>query len=142
LTVFAFRLKTVPSIITRGIKMPSSQNNMQDLNAVEKPDFSHSSQMEMNANETTEFLKTLAHSGRLMILCRLAEGSASVGELENLLGIRQAAVSKQLSRLRDEGFVSYEREGRTIIYSLADERARKVIDVLYAVFCGNSENSN
>ena len=122
--------------------MPSNENNMQDLNIAEKPDFPHSSQMEVNANETTEFLKTLAHSGRLMILCRLSEGSASVGELENLLGIRQAAVSKQLSRLRDEGLVSYKRKGRTIIYSLADERARKVIDVLYAVFCNGNEKTD
>ncbi len=88
-----------------------------------------------NAQQTTDFLKSLSHPARLMILCRLAEGAANVGELEKTLSLPQAAVSKQLTRLRNEGLVKCERDGRSIIYSIKDERARKIVDVLYQLFC-------
>ena len=56
------------------------------------------------------FLKAMAHEGRLMILCHLVMGEKSVTELENLLSSRQAAVSQQLARLRIEGIVSFQVE--------------------------------
>jgi len=96
---------------------------------------SQSENMLENANKTTEFLKSLAHPGRLMILCRLAEGPATVGQLEEMLEISQSAVSKQLSRLREEEFVSTMRQGRSIYYSLADDRARVLVGTLYELFC-------
>ena len=94
------------------------------------------SQMLESARLTTDFLKSLAHEGRLVILCRLGEGPATVGELEELLGIRQAAVSQQLARLRMEGLVAPVRDGRSIRYSIADEKARRVVRLLYDLFCG------
>ncbi|MCB1459724.1 MAG: winged helix-turn-helix transcriptional regulator [Nitratireductor sp.] len=94
-----------------------------------------SSQMLENAKVTTAFLKSLSHPVRLVILCRLAEGKTSVGELEALVGVPQAAVSKQLARLRDEGLVDFERAGRSILYSLSDARTHRIIKVLYEEFC-------
>lgn len=94
-----------------------------------------SARMMENAERTTRFLKSLAHPSRLVILCRLCESGASVGELEAMLGVPQAAVSKQLARLREEGLVAYERSGRSIIYSLADDRIRRVVKTLYDEFC-------
>jgi ArsR family transcriptional regulator len=88
-----------------------------------------------NACEASNFLKAISHEGRLMILCHLASGEKSVTELETLLSARQAAVSQQLSRLRLEGLVQPRREGKTIYYSLSDERAVKVLDVVYELFC-------
>ncbi|MCZ7675091.1 MAG: metalloregulator ArsR/SmtB family transcription factor [Roseovarius sp.] len=88
-----------------------------------------------NAQEAAEFLKAISHEGRLMILCHLVTGEKSVGELERLLSARQAAVSQQLSRLRAEGLVVPRREGKTIFYSLADNRPRKVLGLLYDLFC-------
>lgn len=87
------------------------------------------------ASDAAAYLKTLAHEGRLMILCHLGAGERSVGELEALLNIRQAAVSQMLARLRDEGLVTPRREGKTIYYSLADPNTEQVIDLLYALFC-------
>jgi len=55
-----------------------------------------------SAKSATDFMKALAHEGRLMILCHLVTGEKSVTELENLLSSRQAAVSQQLARLRLE----------------------------------------
>lgn len=93
--------------------------------------------MATRACEAAAYLKTLAHEGRLMILCHLGAGEKSVGELENLLGIRQAAVSQMLARLRDEGLVATRREGKTIFYSLSDTNTEQVIGLLYALFCGD-----
>ncbi|UWQ93468.1 metalloregulator ArsR/SmtB family transcription factor [Rhodobacteraceae bacterium M382] len=91
--------------------------------------------MEQRAAEAAAFLKTLAHEGRLMILCHLGTGERSVGELEELLGIRQAAVSQMLARLRDEGLVTTRRDGKTIYYSLSDSNTEQVIGLLYSLFC-------
>jgi DNA-binding transcriptional ArsR family regulator len=88
-----------------------------------------------HAREASEFLKALAHEARLLILCDLLRGEKSVGELEALLSRRQSTVSQQLARLRLEGLVSTRRDGQTIYYSIASDKARSVIGALYASFC-------
>jgi len=92
-------------------------------------------EMARSAASAAAYLKTLAHEGRLMILCHLGSGEKSVGELETLLEIRQAAVSQMLARLREEGLVSTRRDGKTVFYSLADESTYEVISLLYRLFC-------
>ena len=71
-----------------------------------------------------------------MILCHLGTGEKSVGELEALLGMRQAAVSQMLARLRDESLVDTRRDGKTIYYSLKDQNTEEIISLLYRQFCG------
>jgi DNA-binding transcriptional ArsR family regulator len=88
-----------------------------------------------NAKRASDFLKALAHESRLMILCILAEGEKSVGELEDILELRQPTVSQQLARLRADGLVTTRRNGKTIYYSLASDEARVVIGAIYDVFC-------
>ena len=92
-------------------------------------------EMVSQSRAAADFLKALSHEGRLMILCYLSSGEKSVGELEELLSSRQAAVSQQLSRLRAEGLVDSRREGKIVYYSLADHKARKMIDTVYNLFC-------
>ena len=93
--------------------------------------------MAARSAEAATYLKTLAHEGRLMILCHLCGGEKSVGALEELLDIRQAAVSQMLARLRDEGLVKTRRDGKTVYYSLADGRTEQVIGLLHSLFCGD-----
>lgn len=88
-----------------------------------------------NATQASNFLKAISHEGRLMILCHLVTGEKSVTELERLLSARQAAVSQQLSRLRLEGLVTPRREGKAIYYRLADERPRRILEVVHELFC-------
>ena len=90
-----------------------------------------------NATEASNFLKALSHEGRLMILCHLVTGEKSVTELEDLLSARQAAVSQQLSRLRLEGLVEPRRDGKAIYYSLADDRPRRMLELVYEMFCND-----
>ena len=91
--------------------------------------------MMQNAQAASSFLKAISHEGRLMILCHLASGEKSVTELEELLSARQAAVSQQLSRLRLEGLVTPRRDGKTIYYSLTDDRPKQIMEVVYDLFC-------
>jgi ArsR family transcriptional regulator len=91
--------------------------------------------MAESAREATEFLKALAHESRLLILCDLLAGEKSVGELEEFLSLRQSTVSQQLGRLRLEGLVAARRDGKTIHYSIANDKVRAVIGVLYHTFC-------
>ena len=109
-------------------------NELQPLKSDELKDRGLDDMME-SAKEATDFLKALAHEGRLIILCRLADRECSVAELEEMLSARQAAVSQQLARLRLEGLVSTRREGKTIYYSLSDKRVRKSINLIYDLFC-------
>ena len=91
--------------------------------------------MDRSAAKVSGFLKAIGHPGRLLILCHLVEGEKSVSELESLLGLRQAAVSQQLSRLRRDGLVRPRRQGKTIFYRIGDTRAQHVIELLNDLFC-------
>ena len=72
---------------------------------------------------------------RLMILCYLIEGEKSAGELERLVGLRQSALSQHLAKLRAHGLVSTRRNGQSILYSLAEDNVRAVIEVLHRLYC-------
>ena len=91
--------------------------------------------MMASAEEATDFLKTLAHGNRLILLCLLAERERSVSELEQILGLRQPAVSQQLARLRADGLGGTRRDGKAIHYKVADERTLRFIKLLYETFC-------
>lgn len=86
------------------------------------------------AEGASSLLKALGHEGRLTILCHLLSGPKSVTELEKLLSARQAIVSQQLARLRHEALVTTRREGQAIYYSLQDDKAARLIELLAALY--------
>ena len=100
-----------------------------------KSDLAKSGTMAEHARAASDFLKALAHETRLMILCCLAEGEKSVSELEGIIQLRQPNVSQQLARLRLDGLVAARREGRTVYYSLGSEEAKRVVTLLYELYC-------
>ena len=91
--------------------------------------------MDAAATEAADLLKALSNPGRLRILCALVPGEMSVGDLETALCASQSYVSGQLLRLRNEGLVSYTRDGRSIRYQLADPRVRQLLERIYEIFC-------
>lgn len=95
-----------------------------------------------NARRASDFLKALSHENRLLLLCLLSEGERSVGDLENILSMRQSAVSQQLARLRYDGLVTARRDGKTVFYSLANDSVRRMISVIYDIFCTSAPRSN
>ena len=92
-------------------------------------------EMAKNARAASHFLKALSNHNRLLLLCLLGEGEKTVTELEAALGLRQPAISQQLARLRAEGLIAGRRDGKSIHYRLASEEARRVMLLLYELFC-------
>lgn len=92
-------------------------------------------EMLSRACEASEFLKALAHESRLVILCLLVERERTVGELEQLLNLRQSTVSQQLARLRADELVEARRVGKNIYYSIGRPEVVKVVGALYQAFC-------
>jgi DNA-binding transcriptional ArsR family regulator len=82
------------------------------------------------ADEASEFLKSIANNHRLMILCRLHGGEKSVGQLAELIGLRDSTVSQHLALLRREGIIAGRRDGQTIWYRVESDIAQQVRAVI------------
>ncbi len=92
-------------------------------------------QMAEAAGAASDLLKALAHPHRLMILCRLVQGEASVRELAGLLALRDSTTSQHLALLRREGLIRPRRDAQTIWYSIASSQARAVMETLFRLYC-------
>jgi DNA-binding transcriptional ArsR family regulator len=95
-------------------------------------------QMREHAPDAAGLMKALGNESRLMILCTLAEGERSVGELNTMIPLSQSALSQQLARLRRLGIVETRRESQTIYYTLAEGPADQVIHLLHDIYCGTT----
>lgn len=84
-------------------------------------------------------LSLLANGKRLLVLCRLAQGEASVGELQAVAGLAQSALSQHLARLREAGVVATRRERQTIFYRIADPQTAAMMAALYDTFCASDD---
>lgn len=100
---------------------------------------SASGDMQDHAADAAGLMKALGNESRLMILCILAEGERSVGDLNKLVPLSQSALSQQLARLRQQGLVDTRRESQTIYYSLSSGPADRVINLLHDIYCGTQE---
>lgn len=65
-----------------------------------------------------ELFAVLSEPTRLRILQMLQDGPASVGEIVETLGIKQANASKQLGILHQAGVLAREKAGNSTIYSI------------------------
>ena len=97
--------------------------------------------MERHARDATRLLKALGNERRLVILCSLAEGERSVGELQRLVGLSQSALSQHLARLRRDRLVETRREAQTIYYRLGSREAREAMALLYRLYCGGESTA-
>jgi DNA-binding transcriptional ArsR family regulator len=91
--------------------------------------------MHAAAEDACRLMKALANPDRLLLLCRLSQGEASVGELEAELGILQPTLSQQLTVLRGEDLVETRRQGKHIFYRVRSREALAVLKVLYEQYC-------
>ena len=81
-----------------------------------------------NLDPRVQLFKLLAHPARLTILELLRDGEHCVCHMEAYLGLRQAAISQQLSILWDAGMVLDRRDGWNIFYRLSDISILKLLD--------------
>lgn len=74
----------------------------------------------------------LADPNRILILYTLGEAPRNVTELADVLELPQPTVSRHLKTLRERDMVRAERDGQSVIYSLADRRITDALDLLRA----------
>lgn len=98
-------------------------------------DLPDAAEMAQHAAAAAELLKALAHPARLLVMCRLVDGEASVGELQQHIGLSMSALSQHLAVLRELALVTTRRQSQTIFYALADGPALSVMQALYAAYC-------
>jgi ArsR family transcriptional regulator len=93
--------------------------------------------MVAQSEAAARLLKQLAHPRRLQLLCRLADGEKTVGQLKNLCGVSQSQLSQFLGRMKSEGLVAARRDGRFSAYRIQDPRLLRLMRALHGIFCSN-----
>lgn len=78
--------------------------------------------------DLAELYKIFGDSTRMKILCVLLEAEMCVCDIALLLSISQSAVSHQLRLLKQSKLVKYRRNGKALLYSLADNHVRTIIN--------------
>ena len=87
------------------------------------------------AQEACGLLKALGNLDRLLVLCHLGDGERNVSQLQEMLAVRQPTLSQQLAKLRLNGLVTTRRDGKEIYYRVASPQARRLIALLYEMYC-------
>ncbi|MBB5219270.1 MULTISPECIES: metalloregulator ArsR/SmtB family transcription factor [Treponema] len=76
-----------------------------------------------------ELFKIFGDSTRIKILHSLLNAELSVTEISQKLEMTQPAISQQLRVLKSSGLVKFRRDGKLVIYSLADEHVSLILNV-------------
>lgn len=77
--------------------------------------------------DLAELFKVFGDTTRIKILYALFEAELCVCDIAQLLGMTQSAISHQLRVLKQSRLVKFRREGKSIIYSLADAHVRTML---------------
>lgn len=78
--------------------------------------------------DLAELFKIFGDSTRIRILYVLFESDVCVCDLAEMLHMNQSAISHQLKILKQAKLVTGKREGKSVVYSLADDHVRTIID--------------
>lgn len=82
---------------------------------------------EVELSDLAELFKVFGDSTRIRILADLFRGEKNVTEICEDLEMNQSAVSHQLKILRVSKLIKSRREGKAMIYSLADDHVKTII---------------
>ncbi len=78
--------------------------------------------------DLADLFKIFSDSTRVKVLCSLFEKELNVTEITAATGVSQTAVSHQLRILKQNHLVKYKRDGKQMVYSLADEHVKTIIN--------------
>lgn len=84
--------------------------------------------MEEIIYDVADLFKVFADSTRIKIMCALFEGELCVSDICEKTEASQTAVSHQLRVLKQNRLVKYRRDGKKMIYSLADNHVLTIIN--------------
>lgn len=78
--------------------------------------------------DVAELFKLFGDSTRVRILCLLFEAELCVNEIAEGIGMNQSAVSHQLRILKQGKLVKSRRDGKAMLYSLADDHVKTILN--------------
>ena len=93
-------------------------------------------------NSVLEVFQALSHPVRLEICQLLIASEYSVGELCEMLDLKQYAVSQQLAVLRKAEIVETQRDARHVIYFLSNDKVRRILRVSIANLARPAEQAD
>lgn len=88
------------------------------------------SKIKSSCSEVCSILKALSHPQRLLILGHLLNGPKTVSELVQCTEISQSQMSQFLIRMKFEGLLNSERNGKFQVYSIGDKRLANLMQTL------------
>ena len=77
--------------------------------------------------DLAELFKVFGDSTRIKILYVLVESDMSVADIAQALNMTQSSISHQLRVLKQSRLVRFRREGKNIVYSLADDHVHTIM---------------
>lgn len=82
---------------------------------------------EQTLKQIADLFKAFGDPTRVHILSLLAERELCVTEIAQAVDISQSAISHQLRILKQMHLINYRREGKNLLYSLADDHVLTIL---------------
>jgi ArsR family transcriptional regulator len=111
----------------RSVEGDSCECRVVHVDAVRKVRASMPAEPAMDA--MAELFKSFGDGTRLHILYALTKERMCVCDIAALVNMSQSAVSHQLRVLRGARLVKYEKEGKSVYYSLDDDHVKKIFEI-------------
>ena len=80
-------------------------------------------------DQIAELFKAFGDPTRVQILSLLVERERCVGDIAEAVELSQSAISHQLRILKQMHLIKFRREGKNILYSLADDHVRTILQM-------------
>ena len=80
-------------------------------------------------DQIAELFKGFADPTRVHILSLLARQELCVTDIADAVELSQSAISHQLRMLKQMHLIKYRREGKNILYSLADDHVKTILEM-------------
>ena len=91
--------------------------------------FVHTLPNKETIEQIAELFKAFADPTRVQILSHLLRQELCVGDIAEAVSLSQSAVSHQLRSLKQIHLIKYRRDGKNILYSLADDHVRTILEM-------------
>ena len=92
--------------------------------------------MKEGAQQAANFLRLVSNENRLLILCLLIQHKElSAGAINEHLALSQPALSQHLSKMREEGLITFRRDAQTLYYRVENPQVKKLVSALKTIFC-------
>ena len=84
---------------------------------------------------TARRFKAVAHPLRLAIVCLLADGERSVGDICEAVGTSQPNITQHLLVLHNQKLLKSRKEINRVYYAINDRRLNEIIAMLQGIYC-------